>query len=481
MKASTVNGTTVKLLASGGPVSGTVITGADGKSIQFTPSSLLSSFSLYTISLDGSIEDIAGNTLGNTFQSSFTTLDIAPPVITGIDPSDNAGGVEINSVITITFSEAIDSVKFSSQNIEVKAGSSPVNGTFLFNETKNILTFTSSSPFNENSTYNVSLSGYEDLAGNVQTEIFSSIFHTIDTISPSITLVPPAQGTTLIEGTNVTVNVQINSSPDIDKVYFFLDGVTKKTDAVSPFTYTFTTPLIANIGRTTFLVEALAVDHAGNQSTRENLLFTLLPDNPPQVTLTGPGDPNVYPGNTISLSVSATDDVLLNKVTLTGSGGTFNFSDVSNISQKTFSKNYNILLPADLLPGTSINFIATVLDSKGSSVSGNTVNLNVPDDQNPPVVNITSPANGSEFNHKDVITITADATDDIGMKEVNFYLDGQLLNKDIQAPYSSSYTVPPLENDKVSIIKAEAIDLAGKISFSEVEVTLKKLFDETAR
>ena len=480
LSLSTVNGNTVKLLSASGPVRGSVTTGSDGRTITFTPSSQLKSFSLYTISLNGAIEDIAGNTLGNNYQSSFTTSDIIPPSVIGINPPNNSAGVAVNTVIKVTFSEPINSSDFNAGNISVKKGNDTVNGTLLFNETKTELSFTPTQVLIADSTYNVSITGYKDISGNTQNAVFSSVFHTPDTISPSITLVPPSSGTTVTEGTNVTVSVTLNNSPDTDKVYFFIDGVTKKTDSSLPFSYTFRAPLIADIGRTNFLVEALAIDKAGNQSTKRNMTFNLLADNPPQITLTGPSSTVVYPGNSVNFSVSATDDVLLKRVTMTGSGGLLNYSNISNISQKTFTKNYTVSIPADILPGTVLTFNAVAKDSRENSVSGGVITLHVPNDENPPTITITSPAADSSFDHKDVISITANASDDIGMKEVNFYLDDTLLNKDTQEPYTASYTVPPLDNDKNSVIRAEAVDLAGKITNSQINVVLKKLVDETA-
>ncbi len=60
----------------------------------------------------------------------------------------------------------------------------------------------------------------------------------------------------------------------------------------------------------------------------------------------------------------------------------------------------------------------------------------------PPVVSITYPISGVPLIQQQPITITANATDDIAVASVSFFVNGQLLLATSSAPYQASYTVP---------------------------------------
>src|SRR5207245_2284110 len=58
-------------------------------------------------------------------------------------------------------------------------------------------------------------------------------------------------------------------------------------------------------------------------------------------------------------------------------------------------------------------------------------------DTTPPSVSITSPANGSTVSGK--ISVTASATDNVGVTKVEFYVDGTLLATDTSSPWTFSW------------------------------------------
>jgi len=53
-----------------------------------------------------------------------------------------------------------------------------------------------------------------------------------------------------------------------------------------------------------------------------------------------------------------------------------------------------------------------------------------------PTVSITSPANGAIVARRSTITITATASDNVGVTRVEFLVDGALQCTDTTAPYS---------------------------------------------
>ncbi len=66
-----------------------------------------------------------------------------------------------------------------------------------------------------------------------------------------------------------------------------------------------------------------------------------------------------------------------------------------------------------------------------------------PVDDTPPEVSITYPADGDMFDPGVTLELTAEATDDNGVTEVELYLDGQPTFKKFEAPYSWSLTNIP--------------------------------------
>jgi hypothetical protein len=80
-------------------------------------------------------------------------------------------------------------------------------------------------------------------------------------------------------------------------------------------------------------------------------------------------------------------------------------------------------------------------------------------DSTPPVVNITSPTNGS--NVKSDVVITASATDNDSVSKVEFYIDGSLVKTDTSSPYTYSWPTVDYTNHQSYALKAIAYDASN--------------------
>ena len=88
----------------------------------------------------------------------------------------------------------------------------------------------------------------------------------------------------------------------------------------------------------------------------------------------------------------------------------------------------------------------------------------------PPTVALTSPANGATVSG--TVTLSAAASDDIGVARVDFLLDGALLGSDASAPYSLAWNSSGTSNG-AHVLQARALDLAGNTGTSAaVNVTV---------
>lgn len=95
-----------------------------------------------------------------------------------------------------------------------------------------------------------------------------------------------------------------------------------------------------------------------------------------------------------------------------------------------------------------------------------------PVDTTPPTVSIVAPLNNSTVTKGSSVTISANATDDVAISHVDFYINGSILsNCVIQiAPYNCLWSVPPAKS-KIYDITAKAYDTSNNTSSSSITVT----------
>lgn len=86
-----------------------------------------------------------------------------------------------------------------------------------------------------------------------------------------------------------------------------------------------------------------------------------------------------------------------------------------------------------------------------------------------PTVSITSPANNALVPRKANVTITANASDNVGVTRVEFLVNGALQCTDTSAPYSCSWRTPASPN-KTFTLQARAFDQAGNSATAAVTV-----------
>ena len=92
---------------------------------------------------------------------------------------------------------------------------------------------------------------------------------------------------------------------------------------------------------------------------------------------------------------------------------------------------------------------------------------NTSSDNEPPTVAITNPADNSEFVLGEMISITADATDNEEIKEVRFYINGDFVSLDEEEPYEYEWDTGNTRDADHSIY-AKAYDTNDNTKTSEV-------------
>ncbi len=94
-------------------------------------------------------------------------------------------------------------------------------------------------------------------------------------------------------------------------------------------------------------------------------------------------------------------------------------------------------------------------------------------DTTPPTVTVTSPKSGTTVRTGATITLSASASDNIGVTHVDFLVNGTLICSDTISPYTCNWTVPGTAN-VLYTITAQAYDAAGNASSNSVQVTAVK-------
>ena len=89
-----------------------------------------------------------------------------------------------------------------------------------------------------------------------------------------------------------------------------------------------------------------------------------------------------------------------------------------------------------------------------------------------PTVAITSPADGASVTRRTTVTITATASDNVGVTRVEFLINGALQCTDTTAPYSCNWNVPNTRNATYQL-QARGFDQAGNTGTSTIQVTAR--------
>ena len=98
-------------------------------------------------------------------------------------------------------------------------------------------------------------------------------------------------------------------------------------------------------------------------------------------------------------------------------------------------------------------------------------------DTTPPTTSITAPANGTTVSA--TVSVTASASDNVGVTKVEFYLDGALKSTDTTSPYSWSWDTTASANGSHSLV-TKAYDAAGNVGTSAtVTVTVSNTVTTT--
>jgi len=146
---------------------------AVGDSLVFVPTAPLLPGTTYTATITTGVMDLAGQPMANLYTWNFMTgvaVNTTAPELVLTVPANNATGVAVNAAVSATFSEAMNPLTFTSSSFQLFAGTdltgTQVDGTYQYDPTTFIATFTPTNPLAISSFYTATVTnGATNLAG----------------------------------------------------------------------------------------------------------------------------------------------------------------------------------------------------------------------------------------------------------------------------------------------------------------------------
>jgi C1A family cysteine protease len=184
----------------------------------------------------------------------------------------------------------------------------------------------------------------------------------------------------------------------------------------------------------------------------------------PTVSILSPTNAASVSG-TISVLVSATDNVKVTSVTLSVDG-----SAKSSSTTAPFTHVWN----SGTVPNGTHTLTVTAKDAKGNSSSSSiqvSVNNTAVGDITAPSVNITSPGNGSSYDANTTLNISTSASDNVAVTSLNISIDGAVVATSTSSSQSYSWNTSTAGSG-IHTISSTAKDAAGNQTIKSVSVTV---------
>jgi hypothetical protein len=211
----------------------------------------------------------------------------------------------------------------------------------------------------------------------------------------------------------------------------------------------------------------LFADMSAQPGSLQTGLVPGVPDTTaPTVTMTAPANGATVSGTTVTVSANANDNV--------GVFGVQFKLDGANLGAEDTTSPYSVVWNTTTAVNGSHTLSAVARDTAGNTSTSTAVTVTVSNapDTTAPTVTMTAPANGATVSGT-TVTVSATASDNVGIAGVQFLLDGVALGAEVtSAPYAVTWNTTSTSNGTHSLA-ARARDAAGNQTTSTaVSVTV---------
>ena len=281
-----------------------------------------------------------------------------------------------------------------------------------------------------------------------------------DDIHPTAVITEPASGQT-ISG-NVLVETLVTDNLEIDKVEFYINSQIVYTDSIAPdYNYLWNTDSLPDDEN--YVISIIAYDEVGNDGPSTAITVHL--DNYDNIN---PSGLIMYPyaGQIISgqqtISVLAEDNFGIDSV---------DFFINSVLVYSDFEEPYEYDWNTEFEFEDANHIIGSIItDLAGNQFEIPSISVfvnNIPNDNVPPTISISNPVSGQTVSGS--INFTVNVDDNVGIAQVEFFIDGYSLGVVTEEPYSYLWDTTSnigAHGDEHAL-SAIVIDTAGNTSFSQ--------------
>jgi hypothetical protein len=143
-------------------------------------------------------------------------------------------------------------------------------------------------------------------------------------------------------------------------------------------------------------------------------------------------------------------------------------TQIASLTSAPYSINWNTLTVAN----GSHTLTATARDAAGlTSQSSVAVSVSNVADTTVPTITIVSPANGSTLPRNN-LSVTVNATDNVGVTRVQLYIDNKLVTTSTTAPFTTSWSCRKAATG-AHTVQCLAYDAAGNVGASQTVTVYK--------
>lgn len=273
---------------------------------------------------------------------------------------------------------------------------------------------------------------------------------------------------TLCFADNVILSWDANTESTLAgyKVYYKADVATMPFDGIgavegaSPIdVHNQTSAVVSGLDPSkTYYFAITAYNTSGVESAYSSIV-TILESLAPTTAVSSPSN-NAAVSGTVSVTATASDNVGVTKVEFYVNGVL-----VATDTATPYVYSWNT---SSLVSGTYI-LMTKAYDAAGNVGQSSNVTVTVVNDTTAPVVAFTAPVINSTV--AGTVVVTASASDDVGVSNVEFYLNNNLIFATNVSPYTYNWNTTSVTNG-VYTLTAKAYDNAGHVGQSSETVTV---------
>jgi hypothetical protein len=450
---------------------GHVALAGDRRTATWTPDPPLLPNTAYTFRVGpGAVVDDAGWNMASAYLSAFTTINDAGPSVVQTAPSANAVQVPVATSIAVVFDTDLDPASLVPGAIAVSRtvpSAAAVPGAVAPGGTPRTAVFTPASALDPEARYEVAVSGVKSALGLPMYAPYVFPFWTRDDTAPAVTFEPPPASPFV---TNATYTLGLDwTANDVRTIEVRANGALVATlkpalpDRSASFAY------FVGTDPSTRVFSATPTDYSGNVGAAATLTVPVAVDQPPTVSIAITSPTLLLPGQAFTGRVVGADDRGLSELRLYASGpfsAALVWTDVAG--QLSASRDFSLVVPISAAAGGPVTLRADAFDDSPvrQQAEATNVSVSVLRDAVRPVVANVSPASGTSVVPGSTVLVSADVTDDVGIRGVSLDQPGAQFRSLVGNRYTLAFTAPTGTADFTATLTA--LDYGGNAASAPI-------------